>query len=244
MSNITSVRLGKNSRKSIREALYSNTLTTAIIPLGSTEQHNEHLAMEQDAAGVEHIAVQVAKKLFPHVIVTPVISVGSSPHHMHHPGTLTLQTQTLVLLLRDIVDSLAKHGFKYIMILNGHGGNVRALDKHLDEIKPSENVKFLFCSFWDVANHDFIKNTIGESAIFPGHAGIFETSFALAAFPQNVDRSATYPEKLLKSDDPAVARDHLLFNESRQATAKIGEAILQHIVENLQNKIKQWIDLK
>ena len=57
------------------------------------------------------------------------------------------------------------------MILNGHGGNVRALDKHLDEIKPSENVKFLFCSFWDVANHDFIKNTIGESAILILAAG-------------------------------------------------------------------------
>ena len=78
MSNITSVRLGKNSRKSIREALYSNTLTTAIIPLGSTEQHNEHLAMEQDAAGVEHIAVQVAKKLFPHVIVTLMIRPARS----------------------------------------------------------------------------------------------------------------------------------------------------------------------
>ena len=241
MSGIKSVQLGKNSRKTIREALSTGTLTTAIIPLGSIEQHNEHLSIEQDSAVIEYIANQVAKKLFPQVIVTPVVSIGSAPHHMHHPGTLSLQSETLTLVLHDIVDSLAKHGFKYIIILNGHGGNVRALDKHMDAIKPPEGIEFLFYSFWDAADNNFIKNKLGVSAIFPGHAGIFETSLALSIFPENVDMSVEYPDMFLKTENPGIERDYMLFNESRQASAEIGGDLLQHIIENLESKFKQRI---
>ena len=237
MTNITSVQLGKNTRKSIREALATGTLTTAIIPLGSTEQHNEHLAMEQDAAGIEYIANQVAERIFPQAIVTPVVSVGSAPHHMHHPGTLSLRPETLILVLHDIVTSLEKHGFQYIVVLNGHGGNVRALGNQLDDIKPSDLTGFLFLSYWDVVEHDFVTKHLEKSAIFPGHAGIFETSFALAAFPENVDMDAEYPESFIKNGEPWVSRDHLLFDESRRSSATIGTQFIQHIVDQLKQRI-------
>jgi creatinine amidohydrolase len=238
MPNIKFVHLSKNSRKSIREALIAGTLTTAIIPLGSTEQHNEHLAMEQDSASAQYLSEKIAKKLFPRVIVTPTVSIGSSPHHMHHAGTLSFQPETLALVLKDIVNSLSQHGFKKIVILNGHGGNVRALEKFLETIKPLNHIAFQFISYWDVLDKNFLSSYFDESAIIPGHAGIFETSFALSAFPDNVDMSAEYPKEFSENKNENFKRDKLLFDESRRANKTIGNRCIEYIVDNLSKYIE------
>ena len=72
---IKSVLLWENQRRYIREALDAGELKGAIIPTGSTEQHNEHLAMIHDTASALHVSKLAAEKLYPQVIVTTPLSL-------------------------------------------------------------------------------------------------------------------------------------------------------------------------
>lgn len=74
------VDLHKLARREFRQALEEGRFKTAVIPTGSVEQHLEHLAMEHDIASCAYIAMAVAERLYPNVIVAPPMSVGISEH--------------------------------------------------------------------------------------------------------------------------------------------------------------------
>ena len=91
--SINTVLLWESTRREIREAIDDGTLRGAIVPTGSTEQHNEHLAIIHDTASAVHIAKKAALKLFPQVTVATPIAIGVSEHWMDHKGTLTLRPE-------------------------------------------------------------------------------------------------------------------------------------------------------
>ncbi|MGH8283768.1 MAG: creatininase family protein [Gammaproteobacteria bacterium] len=92
----------------------------AVLPIGSTEQHAQ-LSLCADYILSERVAVEAAKPL--NVPVFPGVPYGITPYFMGYPGTISLTPDTHARLIRDILDSLAAHGFKRIVIVNGHGGN-------------------------------------------------------------------------------------------------------------------------
>jgi creatinine amidohydrolase len=92
----------------------------AVLPIGSTEQH-AYLSLAVDAILAEQVAAEAAEPLG--VPVFPVIPYGHTPGFMAYPGTVTLRLTTLIALVRDVLDSLAAHGFRRIVVVNGHGGN-------------------------------------------------------------------------------------------------------------------------
>ena len=106
------VLLAKLTRREFREALERGEFQTAIIPVGSNEQHLEHLAMEHDTASSTHVAVEAAKRLYPQVIVNVPMAVGISEHHMVHKGTVTAKPGSWLAVLFDAVESLVRHGVK------------------------------------------------------------------------------------------------------------------------------------
>jgi creatinine amidohydrolase len=120
--NARKVLLWESTRKEFREAVEGNSLKAMILPTGSTEQHNEHLAMIQDTASATLVAQQAALSLFPHVMVATPVPVGISPHWMDRKGTLTLRRETFLAVVYEICESLKTHGITRILILNGHGG--------------------------------------------------------------------------------------------------------------------------
>lgn len=134
------VLLWESTRKEIREGIESGRLKAAIIPTGSTEQHNEHLAMIQDTASAVLVAQQAALALWPQVTVVTPVPVGISPYWMERKGTLTLRPETFLAMVYDICDSLGQHGLKTIFIVNGHGGNDKPLKEHLAEFRSKLNV--------------------------------------------------------------------------------------------------------
>ena len=178
------VRLWKLTRRHVREALEAGQIKGAILPTGSTEQHNEHLAMEHDAASALHVSYQAALELYPQVLVATPMNVGISEHWMEFPGTLTLQADTFASVAYEICDSLRRHGIEKILIINGHAGN-GPLGQRMDEFRQRLGIEVRFHSYWEAYSKEYIQEHM-ESGEAPAHAAEFETAFAQAAFPENV----------------------------------------------------------
>jgi|WetSurMetagenome_2_1015567.scaffolds.fasta_scaffold144198_2 creatinine amidohydrolase/Fe(II)-dependent formamide hydrolase-like protein len=97
-----------------------------IIITGSLEQHGPHLPLNTDLLIAEAVATKVAETIG--AVVGPTIPAGISPEHIGFPGTVTLDEDTFRDIVSEVADSLRKHGFNDIIIINGHGGNNMVLD--------------------------------------------------------------------------------------------------------------------
>lgn len=107
-------------------AAYLKTDDIVLIPIGSTEQHGPAGPLGVDTYAAIAIAEDSAKQAG--VITTPPMWFGDSPHHLQFPGTISLKPETLIAVVKDIVHSLAKNGFKKFIVINGHKGtNLAAL---------------------------------------------------------------------------------------------------------------------
>jgi creatinine amidohydrolase len=92
----------------------------AVLPIGSTEQH-AFLSLTVDATLAERVAAEAAEPLG--VPVFPVMPYGLAPYFLAYPGSVSLKVGTLLAVVGDILDSLSGHGFRRVLIVNGHGGN-------------------------------------------------------------------------------------------------------------------------
>lgn len=95
----------------------------AVLPIGCTEQH-AYLSLATDAILAERVAVEAAEPLG--VPVFPVMPYGITPTFTAYPGTVSLRVETLCAVVRDTLDALAGHGFRRVLVVNGHGGNAPA----------------------------------------------------------------------------------------------------------------------
>ena len=92
----------------------------AVLPIGSTEQH-AYLSLATDSLLAERVASEAAAPLG--VAVFPVMPYGITPSFMGYPGTVSLRISTLLAVVEDMLDALAHHGFRRVLVVNGHGGN-------------------------------------------------------------------------------------------------------------------------
>ncbi|MCH2213119.1 MAG: creatininase family protein [Fuerstiella sp.] len=180
--NPDKVLLWENTRKEIRELLEGGQLKAAILPTGSIEQHNEHMAMVADVANATLISQQAALQLFPQVIVAPPSPCGYAPYHMARKGTITLRKETFQAYVFDVMESLKAHGIRTILVLNGHGGNHQPLQEALPEWRTKLGINIDADSYWSGTPQSELK-TFVRSKQLTSHAGEFETSIYKAAFP-------------------------------------------------------------
>lgn len=117
-----------------------------VLPLGSTEQH-AYLSLSVDSILAERLALEAAEPLG--VPVFPVLAYGITPYFRAFPGTITLRVQTYFSILRDILDGMAEHGFKRILIVNGHGGNAPAQGLIGEWTAAYPEVRIKFHNWWN-----------------------------------------------------------------------------------------------
>ena len=117
----------------------------AILPLGSTEQH-AGLSLSVDSILAEKIALDAAEPLG--VPVFPVMPYGLAPYFLGYPGTISLQIETYIRVVRDILDCLYRHGFRRILIVNGHGGNQPASNLAIEWMTDHSDCKVKFHNWW------------------------------------------------------------------------------------------------
>jgi len=238
------VLLWESTRKEFREAIEGGALKAVIVPTGSTEQHNEHLAMINDTASVTLVAQQAALLAYPQVMVATPVSIGISPHWMDRKGTLSLKKETFLAVVFEICESLRTHGVTRILVLNGHGGNVAPLRESVPEFARKLGIRIETNSYWDAYTPEVVKRYM-QSGKAPGHAAEFETSFAMAAFPQRVhwegvDYARIKP--LLHIKDPAsAAQEEEFAREAKLATTAKGEAMIGIAVRWTAERLRQLI---
>lgn len=117
-----------------------------VLPLGSTEQH-AYLSLSVDSILAERLAVEAAEPAG--VPVFPVLAYGITPYFRAFPGTVSLRAQTYLAIVRDMLDSIAEHGFKRILIVNGHGGNVPAQGLVGEWLADHPGMRIKFHNWWN-----------------------------------------------------------------------------------------------
>lgn len=175
-----------NELRSPEITIARNAGAVVFVPIGATEQHGAHLPLNTDILSVTSIALAAAKRSKePPILVAQVANIGFSPHHMMHPGTISLRLETFTALIRDVVTSLHRHGFHKIILVNGHGGNIAPSSAIAHQL-TADGMPVVFCSYWDLILSD-IAEALEGSRKTVGHAGEFETSLLLHLKPQGVN---------------------------------------------------------
>jgi creatinine amidohydrolase len=186
------------------EALLARGCRTAVVPLGSTEQHGPHLPFATDT----WIAAALAEGFCARVddaIQAPAVALGCSAEHMAFPGTLDLDPATLAAVLRDVLRSLRGHGFERAFVFSAHGGNYALLREALPALRAAA-APMAVLAFTDLAALTAALHREGAARGVPSeiaghHAGEIETSILLALRPAAVRMAALAPGLLATPRD-------------------------------------------
>jgi len=118
----------------------------AIVPLGSTEQH-AYLSNAVDSILAERVAVEAAAPLG--VPVFPALAFGITPYFATFPGSISLRMDTYARIITDVLDSLATSGFKRVLFVNGHGGNVPGQTAALEWLNDHPDCRIRWHNWWN-----------------------------------------------------------------------------------------------
>lgn len=127
---------------------YLKTNDLAIVPIASTEQH-AYLSLSTDSILAEKVSVEAAEPYG--VPVFPVLAYGITPSFRAYPGTVSLRIDTYMAVMRDILDSLAGYGFKRILLVNGHGGNLPVGNLILEWMGDHPGVQVKLHNWWNAS---------------------------------------------------------------------------------------------
>ena len=116
-----------------------------VLPLGSTEQH-AYLSLETDNILAERVAVEAAEPLG--VPVLPVLAYGITPLFAAYPGSPSLRAETYLRVVRELLDSLYGQGFRRVLLVNGHGGNIPARQVASEWMAAYDDARAIFHDWW------------------------------------------------------------------------------------------------
>ncbi len=154
-----------------------------ILPTGSTEQHGRHMPLDTDAFLTEAVCLEAGRRAAARVLVLPPIAYGLNRHHIDFPGTIHIEPEAFIAFALCITKSLAYHGFKKILLVNGHGSNGPLVDLVARRTVLETHSLCAAVSYLALAMDAF--RTVQETPIV-AHADEIETSLYLHLAPERV----------------------------------------------------------
>jgi creatinine amidohydrolase len=184
---------------STREEIENSNVDTAVIPIGSVEQHGPHLPIGTDFMIAEKIAAEVSDRIG--ALLLPVLPISTCREHKGSKGSVWMNSDTFYHMLKDITECLRVQGFKKVILIIAHGGvfisgpAVREINSDNDDIKLIRV---------DIVN--FISSLQAE--------GILESDSNLHACEYETSLMLFLNDKLVRKDriedcGPEVPRDFL-----------------------------------
>ncbi len=152
------------------------------LPVGTVEQHGPHLPVKMDLWTADSVVDEAARRRPDRVLAMPVIPYGYTTHVMDFPGSVTVHHETFMRYVADVIKSVVYHGFKKVIVVNGHGSNVSALDLAARRVMLETDAVVAMTSWWSLITTDPDFKHKWRQSHFPGgcaHAGEAETSFAM-----------------------------------------------------------------
>jgi creatinine amidohydrolase len=209
-----------------------------VVPIAAVEQHGRHLPVFTDSMLLGEVVRRASEALGDRVIWTPLLWLGNSHHHLDFPGTLTAAPRTYLDLLGDLIDNLVVHGFRRIVLLNGHGGNIvpaqQAVFEARQRYRNRDDLLLLAATYWLLGGkpHEADPGIIQDQM---GHACEWETSMILHLAPHLVGEiDAIEPVSQRASFEPAsrgwITRERSTpghIGDPRRATAEKGQVLFQ-----------------
>ncbi len=161
-----------------------------ILPVGSVEEHGNHLPLCTDSLQPEHVALEAAKRA--DCLVAPSLKYGVCNSTRNFPGTISVGFRSLYRFVRDVLEEFVRNGFVRILVLSGHAGRshmialrLAAQDvvrRHQKKSVRKRRVRIMVCSDYDFA-YELRGRFFDER---DGHAGTIETSRVMVMRPDLV----------------------------------------------------------
>jgi creatinine amidohydrolase len=229
------IRLEEFNEHEIKEA----KIDKALLAVGSTESHGAHLPFGCDTFVSYDVALETAARL-DNTVVVPPLWYGMSLHYAHKPMCISLASDTLTQVMREVMESLVSWGIRKILVVNGHDGNIASIEIAARDMKlkhPEMGLAVLD-AWWVTAGNLLPKDTF-EVWDGLGHGGEGETSIALAIFPHLVDMSRA--KGMIPDMDPNVKliwnfaelTDYGASGAPEKGTAEKGQKMKQVLVDYL-----------
>ncbi len=218
-------------------------IDTVIIPIGTIEAHGEHLPLGTDVLIPEGLVEKIETKMGEKVLIAPTVNYGHVWTLAAYPGSINISTEVLMQYVCEIGQAFVKAGFKNIVLLNGHGGNIPALITAGERIADLD-VQVITFNWWI----DF-KNEILQICEGQGHAGEDETSAALAVAEEYCDMSLAKENNrqlianIKRKNIGLLSYQYGLSGEATKGSKEKGEKILNSVADRIMEILEQiWKD--
>ena len=160
-----------------------------LIPIAALEQHGKHMPVFTDSLLLGEVVRRIKEPLKGRVLFAPLFWLGNSHHHIDFPGTMSASPRVYMDALIDMAENFIVHGFRRIVFLNGHGGNIVPAQQALFELRQRRRERsdllLLSATYWTAGgNPNQDDSTFKQTQM--GHACEWETSMMLRIHPHLV----------------------------------------------------------
>lgn len=236
-----------------------------IIPCGAVEQHGAHLPLDVDLVCPTGIARGAGETSPAEILVLPIISYGYTGHVMDFPGTINCHYEHFINMVLDVTKSLAYHGFKKLILLNGHGSNMPNLDIVARRTNLETDAECVLTAWWQLLTVDSEFMPSWRESEFPGgcaHACELETSLYLYLDEDNVRKDKIKSDTISFNDEKSPFQFVDLFaqgsatvvswtssysesgvlGDAELASAEKGKRVYEEAVKQLVRFVHWWKD--
>ncbi len=211
-----------------------------LIVTGALEAHGKHLPLATDSILPTYLAEKVAEKT--DVLVLPTIPFGDSWVFDNFEGTISIKPEVLIGLYASIMENVFRHGFRYIIVLNGHGGNIPEINLAAKRATEQGHRVVIIVNWWNELAES-ARKLVEETPA--GHAAEDETSEVMYVRPDLVDMKRAESHRVVSKFRiiSGVYREELLpaamYGDPRKATSEKGRLIMEQAEEDLIVLIRQ-----